>query len=72
MQQVAEKEEEKAKKKKTDEEIAILKGLVTSLEKNLAVAKRILEPSEIEPTEVLAPPTPEIEQSSASEPQRRK
>jgi len=69
MQQVAEKEKEYAKKKEANKEIATLKTLVTSLEKNLAVAKRILESSEIEPTEV---PAPEIEQPSTSEPQRRK
>jgi len=68
MQQVAEKEEEKAKKKETDKEIATLKVLVKSLEKELAVAKKILDPSES--TEV---PAPEIApQPSASEPQRRK
>jgi len=68
--QVAEKEEEKAKKKEADKEIATLKVLVKSLEKELAVAKKILKPSES--TEVPAPSTPEIAQPSASEPQKCK
>jgi len=63
MQEVADKVEEREKKKETDNEIATLKALVESLQKELATTK-VLSGSKVQTL------PPEISQPSTSEPKQ--